>query len=320
LTDSAKLHQESIVVDAHCDVLTALEQQGRRLGEHSQKGHADLPRLKQGGVNVQFFAAFISPDDRPQATVRALVLIDRFYAALAENAREIAPAKNFSEIQEALAGGKIAALLTIEGGEALCGRIEVLRMFYQLGVRVLTLTWNHRNEIGDGVFEERTKGGLTRFGAAVVAEMNQLNMLVDVSHLAEAGFWDVLAASRKPVIASHSNCRRVCDHPRNLTDEQIKAIARNGGVIGLCFYPALVHPAEPNLDRLVAHVEHIAGLAGIDYLGLGSDFDGFQGALPGLEDAGCLPVLTEALLRRGYREEEIRKILGGNFLRLLKEL
>ncbi len=320
LLDGEQLHQESIVVDAHCDVLTALEQEKRRLSERSRVGHVDLPRLKQGGVNVQFFAAYISPADRPQAVARALVLIDRFYAAIAENAREMMPVKSFADLQEALAGGKLAALLTIEGGEALNGRIEVLRMFYRLGVRCLTLTWNHRNEIGDGVFEERTKGGLTRFGVAVVEEMNRLNMLVDVSHLAEPGFWDVLAVSKKPVIASHSNCRKLCAHPRNLTDEQIKALAAAGGIVGLCFYPALVHPEKPVLNRLLDHVDHIAGLAGVDYIGLGSDFDGFQGALPGLEDVSRLPVLTEGLLRRGYREEEIRKILGGNFLRLLKEL
>lgn len=320
MPDSERLHKDSIVVDAHCDFLTAREQENRRLGERSRAGHVDLPRLKQGGVNVQFFAAFISPADRPRALARALALIDRFYVELAENAQEIMPVKSFSDIQNALAGGKIAALLTIEGGEALSGSIEILRTFYRLGVRCLTLTWNHRNEIGDGVFEERTKGGLTRFGVEVVEEMNRLNMLVDVSHLAEAGFWDVLAVSKKPVIASHSNCRKLGDHPRNLTDEQIKALAGTGGIVGLCFYPAFVHPSEPALDKLLDHVDHIAGIAGTDYIGLGSDFDGFPGALCGLEDVSRLPALTEGLLRRGYREEEIRKILGGNFLRLLKEL
>jgi len=184
----------------------------------------------------------------------------------------------------------------------------------------LTLTWNHRNEIADGVFDRRTKGGLTRFGVEVIQEMNRLNMLIDVSHLSEAGFWDVLEVSRKPVMASHSNCRRICDSPRNLSDDQIKSLAGAGGVMGLCFVPDFVHLSEPSLDKLIDHVDHVTELAGIDCLGLGSDFDGFEAALPGLEDVSRLPALTEGLLHRGYSTEAIQKILGGNFLRLLKTL
>jgi membrane dipeptidase len=320
LLDSEQLHKNSIIVDAHCDVLTAMEREKRSLGKKSGTGHVDLTRLKQGGVNVQFFAAYISPVYIPRALTRALELIDHFYAELEDNAQEIMLVKNFLGIQEALAQGKIAALLTIEGGEALNGSIEVLRILYRLGVRCLTLTWNNRNEIGDGVCEERTKGGLTRFGEEVVREMNQLRMLVDVSHLSVAGFWDVLEVSNWPVIASHSNCRKLCDHPRNLTDEQIKSLAAAGGVIGLSFYPEFIQAVEPSLDKLLDHVEHIAGVAGTDCIGLGSDFDGFQDTLFGLEDVSRLPVLTEGLLRRGFAGEEVQKILGGNFLRLLKNL
>jgi membrane dipeptidase len=297
-----------------------MEREKRSLGKKSGTGHVDLTRLKQGGVNVQFFAAYISPVYIPRALTRALELIDHFYAELEDNAQEIMLVKNFLGIQEALAQGKIAALLTIEGGEALNGSIEVLRILYRLGVRCLTLTWNNRNEIGDGVCEERTKGGLTRFGEEVVREMNQLRMLVDVSHLSVAGFWDVLEVSNWPVIASHSNCRKLCDHPRNLTDEQIKSLAAAGGVIGLSFYPEFIQAVEPSLDKLLDHVEHIAGVAGTDCIGLGSDFDGFQDTLFGLEDVSRLPVLTEGLLRRGFAGEEVQKILGGNFLRLLKNL
>lgn len=320
MLDSEQLHKNSIIVDAHCDVLTAMEREKRSLGKKSGTGHVDLTRLKQGGVNVQFFAAYISPVYIPRALTRALELIDHFYAELEDNAQEIMLVKNFLGIQEALAQGKIAALLTIEGGEALNGSIEVLRILYRLGVRCLTLTWNNRNEIGDGVCEERTKGGLTRFGEEVVREMNQLRMLVDVSHLSVAGFWDVLEVSNWPVIASHSNCRKLCDHPRNLTDEQIKSLAAAGGVIGLSFYPEFIQAVEPSLDKLLDHVEHIAGVAGTDCIGLGSDFDGFQDTLFGLEDVSRLPVLTEGLLRRGFAGEEVQKILGGNFLRLLKNL
>ncbi len=317
---SEQLHHGSIVVDAHCDVLTALEREKRRLGEQSGAGHVDLPRLKEGGVDIQFFAAYISPPYIPRALTRALALIDRFYTELGENSREIMLVKSFADIQDALARGKIAAVLAVEGGEALHGSLEVLRILYHLGVRCLTLTWNHRNEIGDGVLEERTRGGLTRFGVEVVREMNRLNMLVDVSHLSEAGFWDVLEVSSKPVIASHSNCRRLCGHPRNLTDEQIKSLASAGGVMGLCFYPEFVHDREPSLSKVLDHIDHVVEIAGINCVGLGSDFDGFAGALFGLEDVRRLPALTEGLLQRGYGEDEVKKILGENFLRLLRDI
>jgi len=315
-----RAHREYVIVDAHCDFLTAMEEQNRRFGQRSESGHVDLFRLKQGGVQVQFFAAFVSPAYRRNPLARALTLIERFYAELQENSREIMLAEKYKDVEKALDQGKIAALLAVEGGEALEGSLEVLRALYRLGVRSLTLTWNHRNDLGDGVSEEGTKGGLTRFGKEVVREMNRLNMLVDVAHLSEAGFWDVLEVSDKPVIASHANCRSICAHPRNLTDRQIKALAGAGGVIGLCFYPDFVHEHVPSLEKLLDHVDHLAEVGGVDCIGLGSDFDGFPGNLPGLEDASRLPAFTDGLLSRGYKEEEIRKILGGNFLRLLKEI
>lgn len=318
MANSEELHRNTVVVDAHCDFLTAAEEQKRSLGQKGTNGHVDLPRLREGGVNVQFFAAFVAPEQRTRALTRALSLIDRFFAELQANSREIMLAKSYPDVEHALAQGKIAAILAVEGGEALEGSLEVLRILYRLGVRCLTLTWNHRNELGDGIYEEETKGGLTRFGKNVVREMNRLKMLVDVAHLSEAGFWDALEVSSEPVIASHANCRSICPHPRNLTDGQIKALAGAGGVIGVCCYPGFVHESAPSLEKLLDHMDHLADVGGIDCIGLGSDFDGFQGSLPGLEDAGRLPALTKGLLSRGYREEEVRKILGGNFLRLLK--
>lgn len=314
------LHRNSIIVDAHCDALAALERENRRLKEQSCSGQVDLPRLRQGGVRVQFFAAFISPRYRGRALVRAMELVDRFYTELEECAGEIMLVRDFSDLQRALGQGKIAALLSIEGGEALEGRLGILRILHRLGVRCLTLTWNGRNELGDGVAEERTGGRLTRFGMEVVQEMNRLKMLVDVSHLAEAGFWDVLEFSSQPVIASHSNSRKICAHPRNLTDDQIRALAFKGGVLGLCFYPEIVHPDQPSLEKLLDHLDHIVSVAGVDCIGLGSDFDGFSQRLAGMEDVSSLLAFTAGLLRRGYGEEEIRKFLGGNFLRVLKKL
>lgn len=309
----------NIIVDAHCDTLTAMEIQDRRLGQESERGHVDLPRLLKAGVTVQFFAAYIAPAYRHYATVRALELIDTFFREIDANSRLIEQVLCHSDLERIASLGKVAALLTIEGGEALGGRLEVLRMFYRLGVRSLTLTWNGRNELADGVGESCSGGGLTEFGVAVVKEMNRLGMMVDVSHLAEAGFRDVLRHSQKPVLASHSNSRRLCDHPRNLTDQQIKVLASSGGVMGLCFYPPFVSRENPSLERLLDHAVHIATLAGPECIGLGSDFDGITTVLPGLEDVTRLPALIEGLGRRGFQKKEIGQILGGNLLRVMKE-
>ncbi|WP_027717532.1 dipeptidase [Desulfovirgula thermocuniculi] len=314
------LHYRFMIIDAHCDVLTAMEEQGRSLADVGRGGHVDLRRLRRGGVGLMFMAAFISPAHRERATVRALELLARAYEELEKNREELMPVRCAADMVRARVSGKTGVLLAVEGGEALAGRLEVLRMFYRLGVRCLTLTWNGRNELGDGVGEEGTRGGLTRFGREVVREMNRLGMVVDVSHLSEAGFWDVLEESAQPVVASHSNSRRICPHRRNLTDEQIRALAAAGGVVGLCFCPDFIHPTEPSLERLLDHLDHIVSLAGIGCVGIGSDFDGIDGVVPGLEDVSRLPNLTRALWERGYREKEIAAILGGNFWRVLHQV
>jgi len=315
-----QLHTSSVIVDAHCDVLTVLARENCSLKASRNSGHVDLPRLRKGGVKVQFFAAFISPQYRGNYLRRAMELFDRFYCELSECSEEIMLARDFDDLEKALELGKIAAVLTVEGGEALEGRIEILRMLNRLGVRCLTLTWNGRNELGDGVAEAWTYGGLTKFGVEVIKEMNRLKMLIDVSHLSEAGFWNVLDISTQPVIASHSNSGTICPHPRNLTDKQIKALAASGGVMGLCFYPDFVHQKSPSLEKLLDHIDYIVSIAGVDCIGLGSDFDGYSGRLDGLGDAGDLPALTDGLLCRGYNEGDIRKFLGGNFLRLFKKV
>jgi membrane dipeptidase len=247
-------------------------------------------------------------------------IIDFFYEQVEENKEEIKSIVDTSGIDSALKSGKKAALLSIEGGHVLEGSISVLRLFYRLGVRCVTLTWNGRNEVADGVAERGTGGGLTEFGKKVVREMNRLGMLIDVSHLSEAGIRDVLSISEAPVIASHSNCYSICNHPRNLTDEQIVAIARKEGLIGINFYPEFLGKGEISLDTVIEHIEHVTSLVGVDYLGLGSDFDGIDKTPAGLEDVGKLPKLTERLLKRSYKEEDIRKILGKNFLRVLKRV
>jgi len=314
------LHNESIVVDTHCDTLTAMLEDGRPFAGHSGKGHLDLLRLKAGGVDVQFFSAFIAPEFKPLAARRTLELIDLFYREIEENSDLVLHARGMADIKEALSSGRIAAFLSIEGGEALEGSLGVLRVMYRMGVRSITLTWNGRNELGDGVDEEITGGGLTGFGAAVVAEMNRLGMLVDVSHLSERGFWDVLKISRQPVIASHSNCRALCDHPRNLKDEQIKALADKGGVVGITFVPDFLGSENPSVDDVIAHIDHVISVGGPDCAGIGSDFDGTERLPVGLNDCSRLPLITKGLLERGYNEEVIKKVLGGNFIRVIGQV
>lgn len=315
-----ELHFSSLVVDAHCDTLTVLDRQERRLGQQSRRGHVDIPRLALGGVNLQFFAVFISKEYRDNPLARALQVFDTFFAEMDENSEKAGIVCSPQDVESIVSRNKLAALLTVEGGEALAGRIEVLRMFYRVGVRGLTLTWNGRNELGDGVSESGTGGGLTRFGVSVVREMNRLGMLVDVSHLSEKGFWDVLRESDRPVIASHSNCRALHDHPRNLWDQQIEALAAGGGVVGLCFYPLFLGRGRASLEMLLDHAVHLADVAGVDCIGLGSDFDGIESVVPGINDVTCLPMLTEGLLKRGFSPGETKKILGGNFLRVIKQV
>jgi len=266
---------------------------------------------------VLFFAAFIRPDIPGGYLKRALELVATFYAETDQNQDYLVPVLSWKDLLVTVEQGKIASILTIEGGEALEGSVEVLQMLYHLGVRGLTLTWNYRNPLGDGVAERDTCGGLTKFGKTVVREMNRLGMLVDVAHLSAAGFWDVLQISSAPVIASHCNSFSICPHPRNLSDEQVRAIAAAGGVIGVTFVPAFVCAANPSLERLLDHVDHLVEVGGIECVGIGSDFEGFDGFLPGLEDVTRLPCLTRGLLRRGYAPHEVRKIMGENFLRVL---
>lgn len=315
-----EIHFKSTVVDAHCDTLTVLAKQGRSLGEKSGAGHLDLPRLLLGGVNLQFFAAFVGPEHRDNPLARALEIIDTFHREMESCTGLVDQACTFTDISRIIAGGKVASLLTVEGGEALAGRLEVVRIFYRLGVRALTLTWNGRNELADGVSESGTGGGLTAFGVSVVKEMNRLGMLVDVSHLSPRGFWDVMGESAAPVAATHSNCRAICDHPRNLDDDQIKALAAGGGVVGLCFYPPFVHGEAPSLETWLDHAEHLAGLAGADCIGIGSDFDGMEAPISDLADVTRLPLVAGGLLRRGFSEEEVQKILGGNWIRVLSRV
>jgi membrane dipeptidase len=307
-----RLHRQALVWDSHCDTLMDITAGRRTLGQRSTGGHLDLPRLRQGGVKVQIFAIYI---ESPPFLRRTLEFISAFYRELAENKGKLALATSAAEIKEATARGEVAALLSIEGGEALEGTPAILPCLYRLGVRALGLTWNHRNQLADGIAEARTGGGLTTLGLETVAEMNRLGMVVDVSHLSPAGFWDVLEHSRHPVIASHSNARGLHDHPRNLDDDQIRALAARGGVMGINFAPDFLGPGA-DLETVLDHIDYIARLAGCDCIGLGSDYDGISATPRGLEDVSQLANITRGLVARGYSDPDILKILGGNFARV----
>ena len=323
LIKAKQMHQKAIVFDGHCDTILEIMNHKKSLGSRTPTGHLDIPRMKEGGVNVQFFAVFIEDIYKPDRSLkRTLQLIDCFYREMEKNQDEISLVTNYNQINEANSAGKIAAILSVEGGEALEGDLGVLRMLYKLGVRLLTLTWNQRNQIADGIGESRTGSGLTEFGLKVIDEMNNLKMFIDVSHLSETGFWDVIKRSKAPIVASHSNCYALCPHPRNLKDEQIKALADKGGVIGITFVPNFLtqEKRKTTVKDVVTHIDYLVEKAGIDCVGLGSDFDGTGGLPLGLEGVDKITNITEELLTRGYKEREIKKILGGNFLRVFKKV
>ncbi len=335
-----KLHSDSVVVDTHIDTLLACIKGQRSLGQRSCEGHVDVPRLHEGGVNVQLFAHYIEPAFKPdRGLLRFMQMADEFFSQI-QRLDDAEVAFSCADIQRIASESKVACVMSIEGGEALQGDLRVLRMLHRLGVRCLGLTWNQRNLLADGVGESRTCGGLTRLGVRAVEEMNRLGIIVDVSHLAEPGFWDVVKICKQPFIASHSNARAVCDHPRNLTDKQIVALAEAGGVMGMNFAAYFVSEtvrkeamrlrsrglrpgdmkAVATLDDLLDHVDHIVRLVGVDHVGIGSDFDGISQTPQGLEDVTKLPLVTEGLLRRGYDEEDVQRILGGNFMRVFRQV
>jgi len=232
----------------------------------------------------------------------------------------IVKVRSYDEIIEANRTGNVAALLSIEGAEPLMGDLGVLRIFYKLGVRMLSFTWNWRTPFADGLSAKRAESKLTDLGIKALLEVERLGIVFDVSHLSDSCFWDVVDVKRGPFIASHSNCRVVCDHQRNLTDDMIKALADHGGVMGMNFAPAFVDKKKATVERLVDHIDHIVDLVGIDHVGLGSDFDGIGSTPEGLEDVTKMPNITRELVRRGYTDEDIEKVLGGNHLRVFEEV
>jgi len=321
-----RLHEEAIVVDTHCDTLMQFLPQprgsppARKLGECSERGHIDLPRLGGGGVTCQTFAMYTGRRvNQPGALFTALRMVDVFYREIEAN-EGIVAVTSHDEILEAKEAGKVCGLLSIEGAEPLMGEIGLLRVFHRLGVRMLSFTWNWRTPFADGLDAKRAESKLPDLGIQAVEEMDRLGMVLDVSHISDSCFWDIADIKKGPFIASHSNCRDVCDHARNLTDEMIRALADHGGVMGMNFATSFVDKEQATLEKLVDHIDHIIGLVGPDYVGLGADLDGIDNTPIGLEDVTKFPDITRELVRREYSDDDIIKILGGNHLRVFKEV
>lgn len=308
-----------LIVDAHCDTVTRIMKAGEKL--HSNTGHLDIERMMKMGEYVQFLGAFISPAYKHMALQRAIQIIDRVYSEADENRGAMRICTNYSQIESALKDGMIAGVISIEGGEALQGDIAALRMLYRLGVRSICLTWNHRNEIADGIDCADSRGGLTPFGREVVREMNRLGMIVDVSHISEEGFYDVLRETSRPVIASHSNVRRLCNNRRNLSNEQIRAIERVNGVIGICFYRNfLVETGEASIKDVVRHIDYVCSLVGDTHVCIGSDFDGMDATPVDLKGVQDINMLFEELRKLNYKDEQIERIAGGNMMRVMRQV
>jgi membrane dipeptidase len=308
-----------LVLDAHCDTASALLDLKADLYENSC--HIDLKRLLSSGRRVQFFASFSNPFKfRNSSLLRILSIIDYIYLAQEQYSDKISVCLNSRDIDDAMTLGKVGAILSVEGGDALNSELSVLRQLYRLGVRSMLFTWNHRNMLADGSLE--THGaGLSDFGRQVVKEMNRLGMIIDVSHLCEASFQDVLELSTAPVIASHSNARSVCSHPRNLSNEQLMNLKNKGGVAGITFYPFFLTNSEnASIDDVIRHIEHICSILGEDNIGIGSDFDGIECVPAGLEESQCIPLLFERLLKLNYSESFIEKFAGLNFMRVIRQI
>jgi membrane dipeptidase len=367
-----KLHREAIVIDTHDDVTSTILEDGFDLGKPDHETATDLAKMRAGGITAEFFAIYVDRSfyDHPTAmgggaARRALDMIDITYQQIERHGELLELARSVEDIRRAKRDGKVAVLMGIEGGHAIENSLYALRDFYRLGVRYMTLTHTNNNDWADasGFFvpPRPAHHGLTAFGEEVVREMQRIGMLVDVSHVSDETFDGVMRVARAPVIASHSSARALCDVPRNLTDDQLRALAKNGGVAMVNFFPGFLdpkyvaayrefnarHKAElaalekkhlklsemhdamtkmgagdlprTPLSVLVDHIEHIARVAGVDHVGLGSDFDGVPALPEGLSGMDGLPHITLELVKRGFSDQDVKKILGENLLRVMGE-
>ena len=370
------IHDSAIVIDTHADTPQRFLDANFDIATNDPNdvGHISLDKARAGNLGAEFFSIWVEPEtNQGHFAQRTFDLIDSVYQQAARHPDRMMMAFSAADIERAHSQEKLAALMGIEGGHSIENDLGLLRDYYRLGVRYMTLTWSNSNRWADssGDMDDpkiEHHGGLTDFGKQVVAEMNRLGMIVDISHVSDKTFWDAVAVSKAPVIASHSSARALVDAPRNMTDDMLRAVAKNGGVVDVNFFSGFddqdfwnqdqaQQPAEakavhdymeklksegktptyldqerierefmakfrrPPFKVLIDHIDHIAKVAGVDHVGLGSDFDGVSGATPeGMNSAADLPKITQALLDRGYSAEDIRKILGGNFLRVFRDV
>ncbi len=310
------------IVDAHCDSIGDFASGKRDLRSSAEAGHWDLAKATRSGIGLQFIAAYIENEYKPHiASWRGLQLLDAGLRFIEENKNTVFLIENSEDISKLGHSDILGIVLSVEGGEILGESLFMLDIIYKLGVRSLGLTWNERNAIADGVGETSGKSGLSDFGIKVITRMNLLGMLIDVSHLNEPGFWDVLKVSNKPIIASHSCAKALCNHPRNLNDRQLRALADNKGVVGINFCPDFLNSdGQASIDDVVRHICHIVDIAGVDTIGFGSDFDGIPYTPYGLENAAMYPLLLEKLEEYGFNQLEMAKICHGNFVRVLSDV
>ena len=371
-----QIHNSALIVDTHADTPQRFLDQDFDIGSTDPKdiGHISLDKAKKGNLGAEFFSIWVDPEtNQGNFAKHTFDLIDSVYTQAARHPDRMMMAFSPADIERAHREHKLAALMGIEGGHSIENDIHLLRDYYRLGVRYMTLSWSNTNEWADssGDIDDpkvQHHNGLTEFGKQVVQEMNRLGMMVDISHVADKTFWDAIATTKAPVIASHSSARALVDAPRNMTDDMLKAVTKNGGVVQVNFFNGfddadfrkameaqqkdqvaatqkyldqlkaegkpvnyvevdrierewMAKIPRPPLKSLIDHIDHIAKVAGIDHVGLGSDFDGVSGATPeGIDSAADLPKITQALLDRGYSAEDIRKILGGNLLRVFRDV
>lgn len=367
-----KLHHKAVLADTHNDVLSSQVLEGKDISHRMKEGHSDLDRWKEGGMDVQFFSVWTDKTPRNKAGffADAVEEIDSLHHIILRNPDRMAFATNYKEVKKWVHKDRLVSLIGVEGGHMIEGEISKLERLYEKGMRYLTLTWNNSTHWASSAMDETLnpgklkQKGLTDFGKQVVRRMNELGIIVDLSHVGEQTFYDALAVTTKPVFLSHSSVWSICPVFRNVKDEQIKAVAQNGGVICINFYSGFIskeydqrqsylnkvardsafrsylaetngdsvaakakwelyydgemNKVRPSLAQLVDHIDHIVKLVGDDYVGIGSDFDGVSSLPVGLDDVTTYPKITEELLKRGYSRKSIKKILGGNVLRVMK--
>lgn len=369
------VHRSAIVIDTHADTPGRFVDENFDIASDAGSGHVDLAKIRKGNLGAEFFSIWVDPEKyKGEYAHRALQMIDSVYEQVRKHPSDMVMAYSAEDIVRARSGSRkrLAALMGVEGGHAIENDIRILRNFYRLGARYMTLTWMNTNEWADASGDDNDPkvqhhGGLTPFGKDIVLEMNRLGMMVDVSHVSDKTFWDVINTTKAPVIASHSSARAVANHFRNMDDPMLRAVAKNGGVVQVNFASffddenymreyqlqsaarkqamqeldermkdesaearARAHEQaetqwaakipRPPFKSLIDHFDHIAKVAGVDHVGIGSDFDGVTSMPEGMDSVADLPKITEALMARGYTAEDMRKILGGNLLRVFRQV